>query len=209
VPLSQEFINLLNLPMPQLRILAANALVSSSRSWKKWDYAEALSVLPREQLEALAGEWLYAGQTSVSWVFLGTRPRDANAMAQPPDSEPSDKANPVEPLGEEIKLDRIRKALKALYPSDPFVADIRPEEVTTTPALVEARVLDDDHVVFTFVVARRVAKVIHNFELADVYADEFFVALLRLKLGVLEIRASHDRAATLTNTWLTELAQHL
>jgi hypothetical protein len=184
MPVAPQLINLLNLSVPTLQRLAKEAGVEVASRWQKWDYVSALSDLSRADLDQLAGEWLYAGQTSVTWVALGER-------------------DPVD-------IEAVRAALVAMYDRDPLeIEDIRPETVTNRPQLVSARVWRDSKVVFTFVVAKPVARVIHNFESDTVYIDEFFVAVLRLDQGMLEIRASHARAKLLANTWLAEFAQHL
>lgn len=186
MPVPQQFINLLNLSMPTLRRLAKDAGVSVERERggvPKWDYVTALAALPQQALDELVGEWMYAGQTSLTWLRVGP--------------------------GEPISLDALRQALRAMHDVDPFEESVRPSEVTDRPRLVDVRVWTEEKVVFTFVVARRVAKVIHNFEPQDVYADEFFLGVLRLNDGIFEVRASHDRAQLLVNTWLVELADRL
>jgi hypothetical protein len=60
-----------------------------------------------------------------------------------------------------------------------------------------------------FVVRKRIRKVIHNFDLTDIYQDEFFVAVVRPAEAVVEIRGSYGRARLLTNTWLQEFAAQL
>jgi hypothetical protein len=186
MPVPQQTINLLNLSVPALKRLAKDAGIQVSERKSglvKWDYVTALGSLPESKLDELAGDWLYAGQTSLTWLVFGE--------------------------GEPIELAELKRALKERYDTDPFETDIRPEEVTQVPQLVDAKSWTDDKVVFTFAVSRRVAKVIHNFEPQDVYADEFFVAVLRLKRAILEVRASHDRAQKLANTWVPEIAEHL
>lgn len=187
----------MNLPLPQLRKLAKAAGVFPDEGTTKWDYATALAQLPREQLEQLAGEWMYAGQTSITWVFLSSDGTDGAARLADG------------PAGTPIDFEDLKAALTAQCGADPFEADVRPEEVTGEPKLVEATVLEEHKIGLLFVVARRVAKVIHNFEVQDVYQDEFFQAIIRLDAGVVEIRANHDRARVFIQTWLAELADRL
>jgi hypothetical protein len=188
VPVPQTLINLLNLSVPTLQKLAKAVHVEPSHTRarsldRKWDLVWALAEVPEQTLEAEVGEWLYAGQTSVTWVLLGD--------------------------GSPVKVDALRNALVAMYGRDPFETDVRPDAVTATPSLVAAKVWTDNKVILTFAVTKRVATVIHNFEPADVVMDEFFLAVLRLDRGVVEVRASHARAQLLVNTWLSNLAQHL
>lgn len=179
----QQLIALLNLSLPTLQQLARRTQVEAGPRRTKWDYAIALAELPQATIDNLVGEWLYAGQTSTTWIQL-------------------DEGRPLE-------FDRLRQALTALHGRDPFTEDIRPEDVTATPQLVDARAWTPDKVVLTFAVAKRVATVIHNFEHEDVYDDEFFLAVLRLNRGIVEVRASHERAKLLANTWLVEVDELL
>jgi hypothetical protein len=189
MPISQTVINLLNLPLPQLRQLAKDTGVEPptipSRGLQKFDYVMALSLLPDAALRERVGDWLFAGRTSLTWYRLGE--------------------------GESIEYESVRSALRSLYPVDPYDGDIRPEEVTHTPQLIDVRDFDPDEtpktkVVFTFAASRRITRVIHNFEVRDVLADEFFVAVLRLDRGTFEIRAGHERARQLASTWLIDFA---
>ena len=193
MPVDERFIDLLNLPVAQLRSLARKAGQKPSPRATKWDLVAAAAGLSRQQLDEIAGDWLYAGRTSVTWIELAPSAPDGNTP----------ELGPGEPL-----MDRLREALTAVYDHDPLEDHERPTEVTTTPQLVEARIWRPNKVVFVFAVAKRVAKVIHNFEPVDVLVDEFFVAVLRLDRRILEIRASHERAELLANTWLVELMQH-
>lgn len=183
MPVPQQLINLLNLSVPTLQKLATGAGIDVGARWSKWELASELAGLPQGVLDQIVGEWLYAGQTSVTWVEMGDR--------QP------------------LEVGGVRAALVAMYHWDPFEQDVRPDRVTSRPQLIDARIWTDTKVVFTFAVTKRVARVLHNFETEEVYVDEFFVAVLRLDHGVLEIRASHSRARLLVNTWLAEFAEHM
>jgi|SRR5579871_1006245 len=189
MPISQTMISLLNLPLPKLRQLARDALVElprfPSRGLTKWDLVVALSHLSDATLRDLAGEWLYAGSTSLTWYRIGD--------------------------GSPIEYERVRAALRSLYPPDPYEHDIRPDEVTPHPQLIDVSDWTDEDgsatkVFFTFVATQRVTQVIHNFEVRDVLADEFFVSVLRLERGTFEVRANHERAEQLARTWLLDFA---
>ena len=196
MPVDQQFIDLLNLSVPQLQRLAREAGVEVPPRATKWDLVGTVSGLSQQQLDAIAGDWLYAGQTSVTWIELAPRPSLEEGTAEPTRVEP-------------LSIDSLRTALRAVHEADPFEEDVRPDEVTLVPQLIEARAWRENKVVFTFVVSKRVAKVIHNFEPVDVFVDEFFVAILRLDRWILEVRASHERAEQLANTWLVDLMEHL
>jgi hypothetical protein len=142
-----------------------------------------LADLPAERLFELAGKWICARATSVTWIQIGT--------------------------GEAIEASDWRAAVKEVLGKDAEEEDIRPEEVTNRPKLVDMRDLDDGKIACTWAAAKRVARVIHNFELEDVYADEFFVAIVRLDQGIVEVRGSHERAKRLRNTWLGEVDARL
>jgi hypothetical protein len=180
---SEDFIALLNLPVQTLQQLAKELGVETPSQATQWELAGLLSDFPRTKLESVAGRWLYAGSTSVTWFQLGD--------------------------GEAIDPEAFRAAVTEVVGADPYEEDVRPDKVTNRPDLVAITDLDDNKIVLTFVVAKRVTRVIHNFESHTVYADEFFVAVVRLNQGVVEVRASHDRARLLARTWLGELAEKL
>jgi hypothetical protein len=171
----------LNLSVPELYRLGRKAGVKLPPGNRKWDLAWALADLPQDRLEELASEWLYAGQTSATWVLLSE--------------------------GTALDVEKIKQALTTQRGKDPFSEDARPSQVTLIPQLVDARQLGESKIVLTFVVRSRLTTVLQNFEPLDVIADEFFVGVLRTDQGVLEIRASHERAILLANTWLVEFAE--
>ena len=181
---SQLQIDLLNLPVEALRTLIDRGRLSPPpRGATKLEYVNVLtSQLSDAQIEELAGDMLYAGQTSVTWIRLGDGdPIDANVLAQ---------------------------AIQEVVGDDPFSKSLRPT-VTTRPKLVEAKVRDDGKFVLVFVVSKHVRTIVSNFTLETVHEDHFFLAVIRLDEGVVEVRASHDRARTLANTLLAELAAEL
>jgi hypothetical protein len=71
MPVPQQFVSSLNLSVPELYKLGAKAGVRLPRGERRWDLAWALAEVPQERLEEPAGDWLYAGQTSTTWVLLG------------------------------------------------------------------------------------------------------------------------------------------
>lgn len=183
MPVTQQFIDLLNMPLGRLKRLSMDLGVEPPSSVGKWELAEQLSEYPRDQLLDLAGDWLFAGSTSVTWFVLGE--------------------------GNGVTPEAWATAVNDYINGDVAGGDIRPDDITHRPQLVDMRTLGDDKIVCTFAVARRVSRVIHNFEVDDVLADEFFVAMLRPGDGVVEVRASHDRARTLASTWLSEVAARI
>lgn len=183
--ISPETIKLLNLSIPALRRLGREAGVALPYRASKWELARELGQLPSSQIDQLAGDWLHAGQTSVTWLTLDI-----------PNSPP-------------LAAERVRDALSAMYNRDPFGTDVRPEQVTRVPQLVDVTEWRDDKLVFTFVASKHVTRVIHNFEFQEVEGDEFFFAVFRLDEAVFEVRASHERAEQLANTWLAELMEYL
>ena len=183
MPVPQQFVSLLNLSIPQLYKLGEKAGVELPSASRKWDLAWALADIPQDKLEELAADWLYAGQTSTTWVLFGD--------------------------GSSLEAEQVKKVLREQRGKDPFTEDARPSQVTPVPQLVDARQLSESKIVLTFAVRSRLTTVLHNFEPVDVMSDEFFVAVLRLDQGVLEIRASHERAKLLANTWVVEFVEHL
>jgi hypothetical protein len=196
---SQTFIDLLGLPAANLRSLAKELDIAVPERPKHWDLASALQHVPREQLEEHSGDYLYAGSTSLSWFRLIDAEIDLEEVH-----------NPFYPLmGDELSKDDIVDALSGQDEGDPFSDVIRPTQVTGRPQLVVARERDDGEFVLTFVVAKRLGHVIHNFESHAVIEDDFFNAFLRPGQGVFEVRASSARARMLSRTWLYDLAFRL
>jgi hypothetical protein len=183
VAVPQRLINLLNLPLPTLRRLARRAGIETNTDSRKWDVIERLAPLSERELFDAFGEWLYAGSTSITYLRIGDgRPLDPAAM---------------------------REQLVDMCNGDPFERDVRPEVVTAMPQLVEAREWGDEKVLLTFAMQKRVTRVIHNFELTDVVADDFFVAVLRPQHAIVEVRGSHERANRIARSWLLEFADRL
>jgi hypothetical protein len=176
----QTFIDLLNLPVGELRKLGEGAGVKLPKALTRWELAWELSHLSRTTIDKIVGDRLYAGQTATSWIVLGS--------------------------GKAVGIENLTKALIQMLDHNPFDKPARPK-VSNHPQLADARVIGASKAVLTFVVSKRIARVIHDFETKDVEQDEFFVAVLRLDSGVLEVRSSHARARLLSNTWLAELAE--
>lgn len=199
VPVSQRFIDLLNMPGPALRRLAAEQNVEYRPGAGKWDIARAVArSTSREELEDASDGFLYAGSTSMSW-FLFVAPDDA-------DEDDPDTFYPLE--GEELDLDDVREALDELSEGDPFDEEDRPDSIDREPKLVLAREWRDG-IVMTFAVAKRAGQVIHDFEIVEVLEDEFFSAFLRIVDGVFEVRSSSSRAHALHVGWLGSFAAQL
>ncbi|HEX4188575.1 MAG TPA: hypothetical protein VHY83_11810 [Solirubrobacteraceae bacterium] len=200
MPVPQLVIDLLNVPVPTLRKVAARHGVGEGISTlRKWDLAQAVSRIPRGELEAEIGEYLYAGSTSLSWVRLAPAGEEIN------DEDP-DAFSGLR--GVELSGTDVLRALGEHGDADPFSETARPEEIDETPKLVVAREQDDGYML-TFAVAKRIGHVIHNFEHTPVFEDEFFNALLRPGLGSVEVRGSASRARRLERTWLAVFADSL
>lgn len=198
VPVSQRFIDLLNAPMPVLRRLASHHELEAVSSARKWQLAQRLATLPRDELEDESGQFLYAGSTALSWLrFIDEDEPD----------DPDDPATRYPMRGVERSRDDVIQALQEHSEGDPFSETERPGEITTKPKLVVARDWEEDEgYILTFAVAKRVGYVIHNFEETEVLEDEFFNTLLRPSAGSFEVRASASRADQLARTWLADFA---
>jgi hypothetical protein len=181
VAVSQGVINLLNLSLPALRQLAKDMNVKTGPNPTKADLVRALQNFPRAQLEAAVGDLLYAGNTSVTWIRIGD--------------------------GMGFTVEELTKAILALEPGDPFAQELRPANITHAPSLVEARQSDPKKVTLTFVYRKRMQTYIRDFEIRTIYGDDFFPVIVRPEHGVFEIRASHDLARLLEQTWLRSLAE--
>ncbi|HVD86182.1 MAG TPA: hypothetical protein VNB59_02120, partial [Solirubrobacterales bacterium] len=156
---NQQFINLLNLPLGQLRDIAEELDVSLSAGARKWDIAKDLSKLSASKLAPHASEWIYAGRTSVTYVRFG-------------DGTPLDE-------------DEVIRALTDMCDGvNPLEEDIRPDELTPKPSLIDATKAED-RLFLTFGVKKPVARVLANFEIQPVEGDAFFVAVLRLDKAIM------------------------
>lgn len=203
VAVSQRFIDLLNLPAGQLELLAGKAGVEIPAGTKKWDAARQLEHLTRGDLEEYGGGYLYAGSTSISFVRLipGAEAGD--------DSRSGTERVGIGPLrAPGITAADVTRVLRELSETDPFDENAHPV-VSDRPALVVARERDDGSFLLTFVVQRQVANVIHDFESTPVFADEFFNAIIIPSEGLVELRTSARRVATMERTWLTDFADGL
>jgi hypothetical protein len=180
---SQEFINLLNLPLGRLRDIADELDVSLPSGARKWDVVKELSKLSPSKLAPHASEWIYAGRTAVTYVKLG----DGTALEE---------AAVVEALTD--MCDGI----------NPLENDIRPDVLTRKATLVDAT-KTDDRVFLSYGVKKPVAQVLSNFEVEVVEGDDFFVAVLRLDKAIMEIRTNHQRAERLVTTWIAEFDEFL
>lgn len=180
---SQEFINLLNLPLGQLRDIAEELDLDLPAGIRKWDVVRELSKQPASKLLPHAGEWIYAGRTSVTYVRLG-------------DGTPLDETAIVEALTD--MCDGV----------NPLAEDVRPNELTRTPTLIHAAQADD-RVFLSFGIKKPVARVLSNFEIETVEGDDFFVAVLRLDSAMMEVRTNHQRAERFVTTWIVDFNELL
>jgi hypothetical protein len=81
-PVSQRFIDLLNVPQEVLRTIAEEKQVIGFASMTVWALAEALDDLPRDELEELTDGFLYAGRTSVTFFRIDEAPKKAEEGAE-------------------------------------------------------------------------------------------------------------------------------
>ena len=197
MPVSQRFIDLLNAPAPVLRRLASELDLPVVREDQRWELARRLSQeLSRRDLEEQAGDFLYAGSTSLSYYRFVDEDEEIGR----------DDTETIYPIrGVELDSDAIEEALIENSEGDPFSEVDRPDEITSIPKLVVARQREDGWLL-SFAVTRRIGHVIHNFREEAVYQDDFFSAVLRPEAGNIEIRSSAARARTLARTWLSEFA---
>jgi hypothetical protein len=203
-----QFIHLINLPVLYLKHLAQETDTSFPANADKYEIVRRLAQLPKATVEELAGGRLYAGQTSVNWVRLVGPVEEEEAVDADGNVTNEDSlGNAFD--GDPVEMSALKDALRTVVGADPFAAQTRPNDVTTAPKVVEAIELDNDRVLLTFVVAKRVNHVIHNFQLEVVYDDEFFVAILHLSRGVLEVRTSAARTRRLVRSWLPRLLEQL
>lgn len=184
MPVSQQFINFLNLPLPQLHAIADELDISLPAGSRKWDIVDRLAKVPARELPLRAAQWFHAGRTSVTYVKLGSEPLQAEAVTE---------------------------ALTAMCDGvNPLEAAIRPTELTRQPTLIAAGKSDDeDRFFLSFGVKKAVARVLTNFEIEEVEGDDFFVAVLRLDPPLMEIRTNHERAERFTTNWIAEFNEHL
>lgn len=178
---SQEFINLLNLPKEQLQAIADELDVDLPRAARKWDIASLLARQGTRKLAPHAGNWIFAGKTSVTFFRLGDgSPLDRNLVVK----ALTDMADGLNPLTE----------------------DIRPEKLTSRPSLVEATEAEGK-IFLSFGLKKPVAKVLQDFEMEEIQVDEFFVAVIRPEAAVMEVRTNNQRARRFANTWLSEFCE--
>jgi hypothetical protein len=199
VSVSQRFIDLLRLPVARLRHLADAKGFDLPGDATHWDLARQLSHLPRSDIEEGSQGFLYAGSSSLSWFRL--------AEGEGPQEDDPDAYHAI--TGESIESEAIETALRSISEHDPFSETERPSMVTKSPTLVVAMERDDGVYLLNFAVARRVTRVIHNFESQEVLEDQFFVAVVRPADGVVEVRTNAGMARTFQRTWLTEFAMLL
>ena len=180
---SKEFINLLNLPLSQLEAIAEELDVAIPRDARKWDVVRLLAQKPSNSLAPYTNEWAYAGKTSVTYVRLGNG----------------------EPLGENLIVAALTDMCDG---SNPLTEDIRPESLSSRPALIAAEKIDGKFFL-TFGVKRPTSQHLRDFELETVESDEFFSAVVRPEKAILEVRTNGQRAHRLGTTWIAEFSDFL
>jgi hypothetical protein len=183
VPVSQQFIELLNLPVSRLRDIAAELEIEFPSGTRKWAMVDRLSKVPAKDLPDLAAEWVHAGRTSVTYVQLGD--------------------------GEALDAEKVEQALTDLCEGvNPLEESIRPEELTARPTLIAAT-KSEDRFFLSFGVKKPVARVLSDFSIKEIVGDDFFFAVLRLDPPIMEVRTNHQRAERLTTNWIADLDEFL
>lgn len=206
---SQKFIDLLNVPLPQLKRAAEQLEVTGFKSMGKWALADRLAQESRDALESLMGDFMYAGKTSLSFFRLDTPRRPTNGPAGEPaaaaDGGDGDEHGPLS--GEPLDEDDVIDVLNEMSPGgDAFDEARRPAQVTREPQLVVARDRGDRGVFATFAIEKSVAQVIHDFTPTEVYADDFFNAVVHADTGLVEVRAGQQVVQRFARRWLDDFA---
>jgi hypothetical protein len=202
--ISDTLIELLTFSKQELEALAKDRELSVPRGGDKFDVAQALAqqITLRELREA-AGEHLGAGRTSLSWVALLQESENVEGAEEPIAEDTPLTAQP-------LSLQEVETALRELTGKRrPFDANLRPDEVTTEPVLVNAQYDGGDLVFFTLAVERTRRLVIRNFNFRRTPEDQFFHVLLRLSRGVLEVRAESRLASRVTKGWISTFGEAL
>jgi len=137
------------------------------------------SLSPAELQEA-AGDFLFAGKTSVAWFDFGEHP---------------------------VSADELRAALRTVTGADPFAAGLRPA-LDGTPRLIEAQEWRDNKIVLTFAVRGNERLVMRGFQLEEISEDLSFQAVFRLDDAILEIRSARLYVQRLRE-FVSELAASL
>ena len=201
VPVTSTLVELLNAPRRTLLKVARDAGLELPRDIRKWDIAKTLAAEFGEEIPEEAARYVYAGQRSISWVRL---------IPEDEDFEIGDPQMSYPMRGLPLSMKDIERALSEEFQrADPFDVDGRPEQILEgEPQLIVAR-RREDGILLLFAIAQRKGQVVHNFRATSVIEDDFFPAILRPELGLLEIRASTEQARRLTRTWLRRFASAL
>ncbi len=202
MPVSQRFIDLLNVPLPLLREAGEKEKIDGAKGMSRWQLADSLEERPRASLEGLSQGYLYAGRTSLSW-YRFDEPRDPEADVA--EDEDSENAPPETLSGLALDPDAVREILNEMSESgDAFSEASRPAEITRDPKLVVARERSDGTVLLTFATEKPVGRVIKDFEKTPVFADEFFNAVLDVSSGLIEVRTNQQTAHRFGQSWLSD-----
>jgi hypothetical protein len=211
VAISDTLIELLTFSKPELLDLADHiGGVGVPRTGDKFDVALAISQqIGLADLQALAGEHLGAGRTSLSWVAL--LPKAAGTTAGESAGTSEEPINRDTPLTTDaIAMEDVTTALRKITGKrDPLNANLRPRDVTAEPVLVNVHHDRDDMVLFTLAYAGSQRLSIRNFNYSRYPEDRFFHIVLRLSRGILEIRADGRIAGKVTKGWIADFADAL
>ena len=201
VPVTSTLVELLNAPRRTLLKVAQSAGLELPRDIRKWDIARALAQEFGDEIPEEAAKYVYAGQRSISWIRL---------VPEEEEFEIGDPQMTYPMRGTSISLSEIEGALADEFQrEDPFDVDGRPDQILEgEPQLIVARRRDND-ILLLFAIAQRKGQFVHNFRATSVIEDDFFPAIFRPDLGLLEVRASTDQARRLARTWLRRFAAAL
>lgn len=183
MPIRDAPIQIANLSRGQLKNIAEREGVDVTPTATKIDLIRDLSNLPRDRLEEIAGDYMYAGRTSATWIQLWPNPT-------------------------RVDLDQLKATLTEICGADPFAAELRPA-LSSSPELLSARVWRDDKIVLTFGIQGHTRIVFNNYRLEEVTEDKSFEAIIRLRVGVLELRTSRDQAELVADGFGQKLAAGL
>lgn len=212
MPASDALIELLALTKAEILLLAERLEVEVPRGEKKFELARRLSQhVTLTDLREVAGEFLAAGQTSLSWVVLQPQADAEDA----PDENVTAVQEPIAadtPLtADALPVEELEPALAHLTGhSDPYTAHLRPDdEVGKDPVLVNVWRDGDDLVYFTFAYRRNERLIFHDFDFRREPEDDVFHVVARLSRGVLEVRSQATVAQRVTKGWIATFADVL
>lgn len=144
----------------------------------------------REELEEntlldLTSDYIYGGKTSIVWY----------------------KYTPEENTEIPINRENITEILTYLCQNEnPFEIERHPE-LSKTPQIINARILDDSKALVLFATRGNLKEIFHGYEPVTYIPTEWTYGLIRFDDNVLEFRSNFGLAKTTANNLLLQLAQ--